>query len=172
METLNLSGIVGDSIVDGPGIRTTIFCQGCPHHCPGCHNPETWDFGCGTDVPVEDLVDVVRSNPLCRGVTFSGGEPFAQAAGFARLARLLKEKGYEVASYSGYTFEELLEGSEDQKALLQSIAILIDGPFLLAESSLEVPFRGSRNQRILDVKQSLAAGKAVPTTSGRWLGEY
>ena len=169
---LDLSGIVGDSIVDGPGIRTTIFCQGCPHHCPGCHNPETWDFGCGTDVPVEDLVDVVRSNPLCRGVTFSGGEPFAQAAGFAKLAQLLKERGYEVASYSGYTFEELLNGSEDQKKLLASIDILIDGPFLLAQKSLEVPFRGSRNQRILDVKKSLAESRAVPTTSKRWLGEY
>lgn len=169
---LNLSGIVQDSIVDGPGIRTTIFCQGCPHHCPGCHNPETWDFGCGTDVPVEDLVDVVRSNPLCRGVTFSGGEPFAQAAGFAKLAQLLKERGYEVASYSGYTFEELLNGSEDQKDLLASIDILIDGPFLLAQKSLEVPFRGSRNQRILDVKKSLAESRAVPTTSKRWLGEY
>ena len=169
---LDLSGIAQDSIVDGPGIRTTIFCQGCPHHCPGCHNPETWDFGCGTKVPVEDLVDVVRSNPLCRGVTFSGGEPFAQAAGFARLARLLKEKGYEVASYSGYTFEELLEGSDDQKELLASIDILIDGPFLLAERSLETVFRGSRNQRILDVPKSLAAGKAIPTTSLRWLGEY
>ena len=169
---LDLSGIVGDSIVDGPGIRTTIFCQGCPHHCPGCHNPETWDFGCGTKVPVEDLVEVVRSNPLCRGVTFSGGEPFAQAAGFAKLAKLLKEKGYEVASYSGFTFEELLKGSEDQKELLRSIVILIDGPFLLAERSLEVPFRGSRNQRILDVKKSLAEGEAVPVTSGRWLGEY
>ena len=169
---LNLSGIVQDSIVDGPGIRTTIFCQGCPHHCPGCHNPETWDFGCGTDVPVEDLVDVVRSNPLCRGVTFSGGEPFAQAAGFAKLAQLLKERGYEVASYSGYTFEELLNGSDDQKELLASIDILIDGPFLLAQKSLEVPFRGSRNQRILDVKKRLAESRAVPTTSKRWLGEY
>ena len=169
---LNLSGIVQDSIVDGPGIRTTIFCQGCPHHCPGCHNPETWDFGCGTDVPVEDLVDVVRSNPLCRGVTFSGGEPFAQAAGFAKLAQLLKKRGYEVASYSGYTFEELLNGSDDQKELLASIDILIDGPFLLAQKSLEVPFRGSRNQRILDVKKSLAESRAVPTTSKRWLGEY
>ena len=169
---LNLSGIVQDSIVDGPGIRTTIFCQGCPHHCPGCHNPETWDFGCGTDVPVEDLVDVVRSNPLCRGVTFSGGEPFAQAAGFAKLAQLLKERGYEVASYSGYTFEELLNGSDDQKELLASIDILIDGPFLLAQKSLEVPFRGSRNQRILDMKKSLAESRAVPTTSKRWLGEY
>ena len=169
---LDLSGIVSDSIVDGPGIRTTIFCQGCPHHCEGCHNPETWDFGCGTEVPVEDLVDVVKSNPLCRGVTFSGGEPFAQAEGFAKLARLLKAQGYEVASYSGYTFEELLEGSEAQKELLASIDILIDGPFVLAERSLEVPFRGSRNQRILDVPRSLAAGKAVPTTSPRWLGEY
>ena len=169
---LDLSGIVSDSIVDGPGIRTTIFCQGCPHHCPGCHNPETWDFGCGTRVPVEDLVDVVRSNPLCRGVTFSGGEPFAQAAGFAKLARLLKEKGYEVASYSGYTFEALMNGSDDQKELLRSIDILIDGPFLMAEKSLEVPFRGSRNQRILDVKKSLAEGTAVCVTSGRWLGEY
>ena len=169
---LDLSGIVSDSIVDGPGIRTTVFSQGCPHHCPGCHNPETWAFGCGTQVPVEGIVDIVKSNPLCRGVTFSGGEPFAQAAGFAKLARLLKEKGYEVASYSGYTFEALLEGSEDQKELLSSIDILIDGPFLMAERSLEVPFRGSRNQRILDVKKSLAEGKAICITSGRWLGEY
>ena len=169
---LDLSGIVSDSIVDGPGIRTTIFSQGCPHHCPGCHNPETWDFGCGTEIPVEAIVDIVKSNPLCRGVTFSGGEPFAQAAGFAKLAKLLKEKGYEVASYSGYTFEELLEGSEDQKKLLETIDILIDGPFLLAEKSLEIAFRGSRNQRILDVQKSLAAGKAVETTSKRWSGEY
>ena len=117
-------------------------------------------------------MDIVKSNPLCRGVTFSGGEPFAQAAGFAKLAGLLKEKGYEVASYSGYTFEELLEGSDDQKELLSSIDILIDGPFLMAEKSLEIAFRGSRNQRILDVKKSLAAGQAVETNSKRWLGEY
>ncbi len=169
---LNLSGIVSDSIVDGPGIRTTIFSQGCPHHCPGCHNPETWDFGCGTQMPVETIVDIVRSNPLCRGVTFSGGEPFAQPEGFAKLARLLKEKGYEVASYSGYTFEALLTGSDAQKQLLESIDILIDGPFLQAQKSLEIAFRGSKNQRILDVKKSLAEGRAVETASKRWLGEY
>ena len=169
---LNLSGIVSDSIVDGPGIRTTIFSQGCPHHCPGCHNPETWDFGCGTDVPVESIVGIVKSNPLCRGVTFSGGEPFAQAAGFAKLAVLLKAEGYEVASYSGYTFEDLLEGTEAQQQLLSNIDILIDGPFLISEKSLEIAFRGSRNQRILDVKKSLAEGSAVETTSKRWLGEY
>ena len=169
---LELSGIVSDSIVDGPGIRTAIFCQGCPHHCPGCHNPETWAFGCGTPMEEETLVEIVRSNPLCRGVTFSGGEPFAQAAGFARLAGLLKEKGYEVASYSGFTFEELLEGSEDQKKLLRAIDILIDGRFVQSKKSLEIAFRGSTNQRILDVPQSLAAGKPIETKSPRWLGEY
>ena len=124
------------------------------------------------DVAAERLVEIVRSNPLCRGVTFSGGEPFAQAAGFAELAQLLKEKGYEVASYTGYTFEELLAGSEAQKQLLEVLDILIDGPFLQAEKSLEIAFRGSRNQRILDVPRSLAAGEAVETTSKRWLGEY
>ena len=169
---LNLSGIVEDSIVDGPGIRMTIFSQGCPHHCEGCHNPETWEFGCGTDVDEERIVEIVRTNPLCRGVTFSGGEPFAQAAGFAKLAKLLKAKGYEVASYSGYTFEQLLRGNADQRELLASIDVLIDGPFLLAEKSLEVPFRGSRNQRILDMPKSLAAGEAVCVTAGRWTGEY
>lgn len=169
---LNLSGIISDSIVDGPGIRTTIFSQGCPHHCPGCHNPETWAFGIGTDMPLEAILDIVKSNPLCRGVTFSGGEPFAQAAAFARLAKRLKGEGYEVASYSGYTFEQLLEGTQEQKELLASIDILIDGPFLLEEKSLEVIFRGSRNQRILDVPKSLAENRAVETTSLRWLGEY
>ena len=169
---LELSGIVSDSIVDGPGIRTTIFSQGCPHHCPGCHNPETWAFGCGTLIPVEAVAEIVQSNPLCRGVTFSGGEPFAQAGEFAQLAVLLKEKGYEVASYSGYTFEALLNGTEDQKLLLGTIDILIDGPYIQAQKSLEIAFRGSRNQRILDVRKSLAEGKAVETTSKRWLGEY
>ena len=169
---LNLAGIVGDSIVDGPGIRITIFSQGCPHHCPGCHNPETWGFGSGTDMDEETIMEIVRSNPLCRGVTFSGGEPFAQAAGFAKLARLLRTAGKEVASYSGYTFEALLEGTDDQRALLEVIDVLIDGPFLQAEKTLEIPFRGSRNQRILDVPKSLAAGRAVEITKGRWTGEY
>lgn len=169
---LDLSGIVSDSIVDGPGIRTTIFSQGCPHHCQGCHNPETWEFGTGTQMAEERLLQIVEENPLCRGVTFSGGEPFAQAEGFCKLAKLLKEKGYEVASYSGYTFEQLLGGTKAQQELLANIDILIDGPFVLKERSLELSFRGSKNQRILDVPASLAAGKAVETTSLRWQGEY
>ena len=169
---LELSGIVEDSIVDGPGIRATIFSQGCPHHCPGCHNPETWEFGCGTPMEEETILKIVRSNPLCRGVTFSGGEPFAQADGFAKLGKLLKDAGYEVASYSGYTFEQLLHGTPAQRELLATIDVLIDGPFILAEKSLEVPFRGSKNQRILDVPKSLEANEAVPVTAKRWLGEY
>lgn len=169
---LDLSGIVSDSIVDGPGIRTTVFSQGCPHHCEGCHNPETWEFGCGTPVEEETVLNIVRSNPLCKGVTFSGGEPFAQAEGFAKLASLLKAQGYEVASYSGYTFEQLLSGTPAQKKLLESIDVLIDGPFIQAEKSLELSFRGSRNQRILDVPASLAAGQAVLMTAGRWTGEF
>ena len=169
---LNLSGIVTDSIVDGPGIRVSIFSQGCPHHCQGCHNPETWEFGIGTDLAVERVFDIVKSNPLCKGVTFSGGEPFAQADGFGRLAKLLKESGYEVASYTGFTFEQLLSGTPGQKELLSQLDVLIDGPFLLAEKSLELSFRGSANQRILDVQKSLAQGRAVLHTAPRWIGEY
>ena len=169
---LKLSGIQGDSIVDGPGIRTTFFCQGCPHHCEGCHNPETWPFEGGTPMPTEALVEIVTSNPLCRGVTFSGGEPFAQADGYLELATALKEKGYEIASYTGYTFEQLLRGTPAQRALLAQLDVLIDGPFILAERSLQTPFRGSKNQRILDVPKSLAAGEAIWTTAERWLGEY
>lgn len=169
---LELSGIVSDSIVDGPGIRTTAFSQGCPHHCEGCHNPETWEFGCGTPISEEAVLQIVQSNPLCRGVTFSGGEPFAQAESFAKLGKLLKEQGYEVASYSGYTFEQLLNGTKAQRELLETIDILIDGPYLQQQRSLEISFRGSRNQRIIDVPASLDAGQAVCVRSGRWLGEY
>ena len=169
---VNLAGIVTDSIVDGPGLRTTLFAQGCPHHCEGCHNPETWDFSGGTEVSTEAAVEIVKSSPLCRGVTFSGGEPFAQAEGFAEIAKALKGKGYEVASYSGYTFEELLDGTDGQKELLHCLDVLIDGPFLLREKSLEIAFRGSRNQRIINVPESLKAGKVVTIDTGRWQGEY
>lgn len=117
------------------------------------------------------MAEVLR-NPLCKGVTLSGGEPFAQPEGFAHLAKLLKEKGYEVASYTGYTFEQLLSGTPGQRQLLESIDVLIDGPFLLEERSLELNFRGSKNQRILDVPASLQAGKAILMTSPRWTGTY
>jgi len=123
-------------------------------------------------VPEEGILEMVKENPLCRGVTFSGGEPFAQAEAFAALARLLKENGYEVASYTGYTFEQLLLGTKAQRELLQTLDVLIDGPFIQTQRSLELSFRGSANQRILDVPASLSAGHAVNITSGRWTGEY
>ena len=170
---VKLAGVVPDSIVDGPGLRTTLFAQGCPHHCPGCHNPETWSFEGGTEATVDMILGIVRFNPLSRGVTFSGGEPFAQAEGFAEIARALHETGnYEVASYTGYTFEQLLNGTPEQLELLRHLDVLIDGPFVLGEKSLELAFRGSRNQRIIHVPKSLAAGEAVCITSGRWMGEY
>jgi anaerobic ribonucleoside-triphosphate reductase activating protein len=123
-------------------------------------------------VPAEAILEMVQSNPLCRGVTFSGGEPFAQAEGFTELAQMLKVKGYEVASYTGFTFEQLLSGTKAQRELIQYIDVLIDGPFLLEQRSLELTFRGSRNQRIINVPASLAQGKVVEITSGRWTGEY
>lgn len=169
---LYLAGITEDSIVDGPGIRTTYYAQGCPHHCLGCHNPETWEFAGGTPMAAETLAEIAFGNPLCHGVTFSGGEPFSQAEGFLELAKLLKEKSFEVASYSGYTFEELQKGTQSQRELLEILDVLIDGPFILEEKSLELNFRGSRNQRVINVQESLRQGRVVQETSGRWLGEY
>lgn len=169
---LNLAGIVEDSIVDGPGIRVTIFAQGCPHHCHGCHNPETWPFEGGTAMDEQQILSIVQGNPLAKGVTFSGGEPFAQAEGFCTLAKLLKEHGYEVASYSGYTFEELMNGSTAQQQLLQQLDVLIDGPFQQENRSLSLVFRGSSNQRILDVPSSLSIGFAVEHKAPRWHGVY
>lgn len=169
---LMLAGIVENSITDGPGIRFTVFCQGCPHHCPGCHNPDTWPFEGGSPFEPEDILAFVKKDPLVKGVTFSGGEPFAQAAEFARLGRLLKENGYEVASYTGYTFEELTEnGTPDQKALLETLDILVDGRFEEEKLTLSLRFRGSSNQRILNVPASLAAGHAVWEQTRRWIGD-
>ena len=167
-----MAGVVTDSVVDGPGLRTAYFCQGCPHHCPGCQNPETWPFDGGTPMETEALYRMARADPLCRGVTFSGGEPFSQAEGFAELAALLRADGIEIASYTGYTFEHLRDrGTDAQRRLLSLLDVLVDGPFLLAERSLELPFRGSRNQRILDVPRSLAAAGPIPAPA-RWQGIY
>lgn len=168
---LNLAGIMEDSIVDGPGLRTAIFAQGCPRRCAGCHNPQSHAFGTGTDWTVDALLAHIRKNPIVRGVTFSGGEPFSQAAPFAELGRRLRQAGYEVAAYTGYTFEALLaDGTPAQRALLRTLDILIDGEFILAQRNLDLRFRGSANQRILDVPQSLAAGRAVWCTAERWVG--
>lgn len=169
---LKIAGFANDSIVDGPGLRFTVFFQGCPHHCPGCHNPETWPFEGGTECTPEQLIAMVKRNPLCKGVTLSGGEPFAQAGPeMIEFVQLARAAGYEVASYTGYTFEELFQnGTEAQKQLLSLLDILIDGPFLQEQLTLELRFRGSRNQRILNIPQSLAQQKAVWEEKERWIG--
>ncbi|MCL6560762.1 MAG: radical SAM protein, partial [Firmicutes bacterium] len=127
---LRIAGVVRESVVDGPGLRYVVFAQGCPHRCPGCHNPETWDPAGGYEILLEELFADIILNPLLAGVTFSGGEPFLQAASFAALGVILREKGFNVVTYTGYTFEELLrmpdEGVQD---LLAATDILIDGPF-------------------------------------------
>lgn len=170
---LNVAGCVTDSIVDGPGLRFAVFFQGCPHHCPGCHNPETWPFEGGTPFTPAQLLELAQKSPLCRGVTLSGGEPFAQAGPeLLEFVRLCRAAGLEVASYTGYTFEQLAAGTPWQQALLQNLDILIDGPFIAGECSLELRFRGSRNQRILNVPRSLAAGRAVWEQAERWVGEH
>lgn len=160
MTDIRLSGIVEESIVDGPGLRYVLFTQGCPHDCPGCHNPETHAFMGGRLISVDEAFADICKNPLTRGVTFSGGEPFAQSAALTPLAVRLKETGYHLACYTGYVFEKLFQDSQ-HRPLLEQLDLLIDGPFILAQKSLVLRFRGSRNQRILNVPRSLAAGKAV-----------
>lgn len=161
---IRLAGLVPESIVDGPGLRFAIFVQGCPHRCEGCHNPETHDFNAGRLADTERLFQKIQEYPLIHGVTFSGGEPFCQPEPLAALAKALKAAGYHLMCYSGYTFEELLERSKEDphtRELLEQLDLLVDGRFELAQRSLELKFRGSRNQRILDVPKSLAVGRAA-----------
>lgn len=162
MVCLRVASIVNDSIVDGPGLRLTVFVQGCDHRCPGCHNPQTHSHTGGTEMSCEDIFDIVRGNPLLDGVTFSGGEPFDQAEELARLGCLIKEQlpHLNIITYTGYQFEYLLAGRQ-YRDLLRVTDILIDGPYIEKLRSLELRFRGSSNQRILDCKHSCEVGKPV-----------
>lgn len=158
---IRIAGIANDSIVDGPGLRLTVFTQGCPHHCPGCHNPQSHDYNGGTLVDTRSILQDVRDNVLLDGITLSGGEPFVQPEACIVLAKGAHEIGLNVWCYSGYTFEQLLKGTSAQMELLKSIDVLVDGPFILNERTLEARFKGSANQRILDVPASLKAGRAI-----------
>lgn len=162
---LRISGIANDSIVDGPGIRFTIFTQGCPHHCEGCHNPQTHDPAGGENVEIGELLEKIRANPLLDGVTFSGGEPFMQAKALAELGREIKVLGLNIVTYTGFTFEELYSNREKNGwgELLDVTDYLVDGPFILEKKDWNIKFRGSSNQRYIDCAASLAAGYAVET---------
>ena len=163
---LRLSGIVEESIVDCPGLRFVLFTQGCPHGCKGCHNPETHDREGGFVRDVEGILAQYDENPLLAGVTFSGGEPFLQAGALCAVAERVRARGGDVVTYTGYTYEVLLARTErgnepDIARLLELTDLLIDGPYVEALRDLELLFRGSSNQRLLDRKQrrALAAGK-------------
>ena len=160
--SLRLAGVVRESIVDGPGIRFTIFCQGCPHNCPECHNETTHDFSGGFDCSIDKILAAIDENPLLAGVTFSGGEPVCQAAGFLALAKEIRKRGLNIWMYSGYTLEQLQAKAADDPdlaELLEIIDVLIDGPYLKAERDLTLLWRGSGNQRVIDMNRTRETGE-------------
>lgn len=161
-DSLRIAGIVRESIVDGPGIRFTVFCQGCPHHCRDCHNPETHDFAGGYDCSIRRLMEEIDKDPLLAGVTFSGGEPFCQPEPFAAMAKEVKSRNLSLTVFTGYTYEKLLEMAEENpyiEQLLELTDLLIDGPFVKEKRDLTLQFRGSANQRIIDMNETRKAGK-------------
>lgn len=157
---LKVSGIIDESIVDGPGLRLTVFTQGCPHHCPGCHNPQTHDFDGGYWMNIEDIYEQCLENPLLSGVTFSGGEPFCQPAALYALGCKIKNAGLglNLMVYTGYTYAQLKEMSKENQDiadLLSITDILVDGPYIEALRNLELKYRGSSNQNIIILNSSL-----------------
>jgi anaerobic ribonucleoside-triphosphate reductase activating protein len=160
MTKIRIAGIITDSIVDGPGVRYTIFTQGCSHKCAGCHNPKTWDYNGGTLVEIDKIIKEIESLKYIKDITFSGGEPFDQPEPLTEMSGILKNKGYNILSFSGYTYEQLLNDSKKLKAL-QYIDILVDGRFEIKLKSLSLKFRGSVNQRIINVQESLKANQVV-----------
>ena len=141
-----------------------VFTQGCPHRCPGCHSPQTHDFEGGKDLPVETILAMLDKNPLLKGLTFSGGEPLARAPELLPLAEGARARGKDIVCFTGYTFEQLLEKMTDDRTLaelLGMVDLLVDGRYDQSQRDLTLPFRGSRNQRLLDLPASLASGETV-----------
>ncbi|VBB06201.1 radical sam [Lucifera butyrica] len=161
---LRIAGITKESIVDGPGLRVVVFTQGCPHHCRGCHNPQTHDPAGGTLIDTSEILSQLRGARLIRGITFSGGEPFLQAEPLAQIAAQVKRVNYDVVTYTGFVFEKLLTMSLRRKGildLLQHTDLLVDGPYQEERRDLRLAFRGSANQRLIDVPRSLAQNKVL-----------
>jgi len=157
---IKVAGIVNDSIVDGPGLRLTVFAQGCTHNCKGCHNKETHDPQGGYYIDTEEIIEMARKNPLLSGISLSGGEPFMQAKAMTELAKSARGLGLNIIIYTGYLWEELMK-NEEFKGLAAEADYVIDGPFKLSLRTLNMPFVGSSNQRVIDVKKSMEAGEAV-----------
>ncbi len=157
---IRIAGIINESIVDGWGIRYVVFTQGCPHNCKGCHNPETHDFNGGVVIDTDKLLKDFQEDPLLKGITFSGGEPFVQPKPLTELAEKIHALGKDVTCYTGYTYEDIISsGNGDWLKLLDEVDVLIDGRFILEKKNLKLLFRGSSNQRIIDVKVSRKNGE-------------
>ena len=158
---MRLSGITPESFVDGPGLRYVIFAQGCGHKCPHCQNPETWDTDAGKEFSVKQIVRMLKQQKKTkRGVTFSGGEPFLQSVEFAEVAKAAKELNWDVVTYTGFTYEELIE-DKNANALLSATDILIDGRYVHELRDMKLQFRGSSNQRMIDVVATRKIGQIV-----------
>jgi anaerobic ribonucleoside-triphosphate reductase activating protein len=159
---LRVAGIVKESVVDGPGFRYVIFAQGCEHRCKGCHNPDTHAMDGGYVVDTDSIIEDIKQSRYIDGVTLSGGEPFLQAKAFIDIAEKLGEFNMNIICYTGFTYEELIESkNESWIKLLGLIDTLIDGPYIEELKDLSLVFRGSRNQRIIDVKESLRQQKVI-----------
>ena len=153
-----------DSIVDGPGLRTVIWTQGCSHHCRGCQNPQTWDFNGGGEVPIKMVLEAIDELEYQDGITFSGGDPMFQPEACTKIAKYCKEKGYNIWVYTGFDYEKLLKMSKEKpiyKKFLSYIDVLVDGKFKIKELDLNILFRGSTNQRLIDVQKSLSSNQIV-----------
>ncbi|WP_303691401.1 anaerobic ribonucleoside-triphosphate reductase activating protein [Megamonas hypermegale] len=162
MASIKIAGVVNDSIVDGEGFRFAIFTQGCYHNCPQCHNPQTHDINGGHEADTDELFRQICENPLLSGVTFSGGEPFLQPKPLSELAQKVHERGLNITTFTGYTLEQLWQmHDEDVDALLNQTDVLIDGPFVAAKKDISLRFRGSSNQRIIDMNETRRTGKIV-----------
>lgn len=161
---IRLSGIAYESLVNGPGMRRVFFSQGCNHKCSGCFNEDTHDFSGGEDRDMDELIKDVLENPILKGVTFSGGDPFERAEEFAYMAKAFRKAGLNVWSYTGYTFEYILENMNKRlgwKELLDNLDVLVDGKFDETKMEDGLKYRGSTNQRIIDVKKTLKIGEVV-----------
>ncbi|MBA4383956.1 MAG: anaerobic ribonucleoside-triphosphate reductase activating protein [Anaerolinea sp.] len=159
---VQVAGIVNESVTDGPGFRTTVFFQGCRHHCLGCHNPQTWAFNGGYALEIEELINQIPYSLLIKGITLSGGDPFYQAKAAAMIANDCRKHKKDVWAYTGFTWEELMgEGDTDMLELLKACDVLVDGPFEKSLMCFDLPFRGSSNQRLISVQDSLRSGKVI-----------
>lgn len=163
-DSIRIAGIEYESIVDGPGIRNTIFTQGCDHNCKGCHNPQTHDFNGGYEISAQELYDKLTDNPLVKGITLSGGDPIYQYKNLIPLVQKLKESKYNIWMYTGCYAEDLLGPFTDydlKNSFLPYIDVIVDGPFVEGLKSLNLKYRGSSNQRFINVPESLKIRQTV-----------